>query len=148
MRKLVLSSAMLFAAASMSAGAQAGSVQAQPAGVTAQSNAAIAERAKLDGQIAATNVGGWYGRSWVVGFTTGLIGTGVIYTIAASSSPDLPTEQKLIIASESAIYQAMYEKGYTDKVKSKRKSTALKGGLLGTVGAVGVILLVQTYSGN
>lgn len=48
-----------------------------------------------------------------IGAVTGLIGTTI-----ANLSPDV---------------QAIYEKGYADTVRARRKSTSLKGGLLGTV---------------
>jgi hypothetical protein len=76
----------------------------------------------------------------VIGALTGLIGTTITYAVAATSTPQLPTEKKLIIADKPAEAQVMYEKGYADKVRSKRKSTALGGGLLGTAAFVVLVL--------
>jgi hypothetical protein len=45
---------------------------------------------------------------------------------------ELVPDKRLLIASQPITYQHMYEKAYGDKVKSKRKSSALTGGLLGT----------------
>jgi hypothetical protein len=87
---------------------------------------------------------GWFGRSVAIGAVTGLIGTTITYSIAATSTPQLPAEKKLAIANLSPDVQAIYEKGYADKVRARRKSTSLKGGLLGT--AAFVVLLLSSGS--
>jgi hypothetical protein len=109
--------------------------QQQPATATVsgQSPEAAMAKARLDGEIAALNSGGWFGRSVAIGAVTGLIGTTITYAVAATSTPELPAEKKLAIANQSPDLQAIYEKGYADKVRARRKSTSLKGGLLGTV---------------
>lgn len=119
--------------------------QQQPAPAALSSNASTAElaKARLDGEVAATNAGGWFGRSVVIGALSGIIGTTITYAVAASSTPQLPTEKKLAIADKPQDVQVMYEKGYADKVRSKRKSTALGGGLLGTAAFVAFV-----FSGN
>jgi hypothetical protein len=119
--------------------------QQQPAPAALSSNASAAElaKARLDGEVAATNAGGWFGRSVVIGALSGIIGTTITYAVAASSTPQLPTEKKLAIADKPQDVQVMYEKGYADKVRSKRKSTALGGGLLGTAAFVAFV-----FSGN
>lgn len=114
--------------------------QPAPAALTSNSTAAELAKARMDGEVAATNVGGWFGRSVVIGALTGLIGTTITYAVAATSTPQLPTDKKLIIADKPAEAQVMYEKGYADKVRSKRKSTALGGGLLGTAAFVVLVL--------
>jgi len=109
--------------------------QQQPtaAAVSGQSPEVAMAKARLDGEIAALNTGGWFGRSVAIGAVTGLIGTTITYAVAATSTPELPAEKKRAIASQSPDVQAIYEKGYADKVRAHRKSTSLKGGLLGTV---------------
>jgi hypothetical protein len=57
----------------------------------------------------------------------------------------MPPEKKLLITSPDASYKAFAEKAYADKVRSKRKSAALKGGLLGTAAFV---VLVAASSGG
>jgi hypothetical protein len=119
--------------------------QQAPAGLSSTAPAVELAKARLDGEVAATNAGGWFGRSVVIGALTGLIGTTITYAVAATSTPELPTEKKLLIADKPQDFQVMYEKGYADKVRKKRKSTALGGGLLGTAAFVA---LVVTSSGS
>jgi hypothetical protein len=69
----------------------------------------------------------------VIGAFTGLIGTTITYAVAATSTPELPAEKRLAIASQSPDVQAIYEKSYADKVRARRNSTSLEGGLLWTV---------------
>lgn len=116
---------------------------AAPAAVTAE----MLAKARLEGQSAAQNAGGWFGRSVAIGVFTGLIGTAVTYGVAANSGVELPAEKKLEIAGQPAAYQEHYEKAYADKVRSKRKSTALGGGILGTAAFV-VLLVSSAGSGN
>jgi hypothetical protein len=79
--------------------------------VSGQSPEVAMAKARLDGEIAALNTGGWFGRSVVIGAFTGLIGTTITYAVAATSTPELPAEKKLAIASQSPDVQAIYEKG-------------------------------------
>ncbi len=115
-----------------------------PATVSGQSPEAAMAKARLDGEIAAMNTGGWFGRSVAIGAVTGLLGTAVTYAVAATSTPELPTEKKLALANQLPDLQAVYEKGYADKVRAHRKSTSLKGGLLGTL----VFLVLVGSSGS
>ncbi|MEP6832116.1 MAG: hypothetical protein ABJB74_01930 [Gemmatimonas sp.] len=120
--------------------------QPLPAGITAPSSTEVLQRARLDGELAGDNAGGWMGRSFLAGVGAGLIGTGVVFGIAAGGTPQLPTDQRLLIASKPTDYQVMYTKGYSDKVKSKHKKTAIGGGLLGTAAFVGLILATSSSS--
>jgi len=117
---------------------------AQPASLTPDA----VSRAQVEGQTAAMNVGtgGWFGGSLVSGVFLGLIGTGVSYGLAAASNADMPPEKKLTITSPDVTYHALAEKAYADKVRAKRKSAALKGGLLGT--AAFVLLYASASSGS
>jgi hypothetical protein len=103
------------------------------ASAAAAAAAALAQ-GKADGQAAAATVGteSWYFGGFLSGLLVGLIGTGVSYALAASSGVELPPERRLLVSSQAAPYQQAYEKAYVGKVKSKRKSNALTGGLLGT----------------
>jgi hypothetical protein len=105
-------------------------------------------RAQLEGQTAAMNVGtgGWFGGSFASGVFLGLIGTGVSWGLAAGSNADMPPEKKLTITNPDASYRAFAEKAYGDKVRAKRKSAALKGGLLGT--AAFVLIYASASSGG
>jgi hypothetical protein len=105
-------------------------------------------RAQVEGQTAAMNVGtgGWFGGSFASGVFLGLIGTGVSWGLAAGSNADMPPEKKLTITNPDPSYRAFAEKAYGDKVRAKRKSAALKGGLLGT--AAFVLIYASASSGG
>jgi hypothetical protein len=96
----------------------------------AASSAALYAQAQADGRLAAASVGtgGWA----IGGFFVGLIGTGVSWALAGSSGVELPPDKRLHLASQPIEYQQAYEKSFADKVRSKRKSSALTNGLLGT----------------
>lgn len=122
--------------------------QAAPGSATAPGSAAaevtpeMIARAQMDGRTAAMNAGGWFGRSVAIGAITGLIGTVVTVGVASGSGVELPPEQKVAIARQPLIVQQTFEKSYADAVRSKRKSSSWKGGLLGT--AAFVVLLISS----
>lgn len=89
--------------------------------------------------------GGWFGGSLVSGVFLGLIGTGVSWGVAAASNVEMPPDKKLLITNPDPTYKAFAEKAYGDKVRSKRQSAALKGGLLGT--AAFVVLYAASSGG-
>jgi len=115
----------------------------QPAGLSAESVA----RARVDGETAAMNATGWFGRGVAVGFLAGPIGIAVGYAVAANSGVELPADKKLTIAKEPAEVQAVYEKSYADQVRKKRKSSINKGGWTGFAALVG-LLVVSGSSGG
>ena len=104
-------------------------------------------KAQLDGKTAAMTVGGWFGRSVVIGAVTGLIGTAVTVGVAGGSGVELPPEQKLAIVRQPVLVQQTFEKSYADAVRSKRKSSSWKGGLLGTAAFV-VLVISSAGSGQ
>jgi hypothetical protein len=128
--------------------------QTQPAGVTQNGVAAapsateVMAKARLDGQGDAQSVGtgGWMAGGVVTGVFTGLIGTAIIWAVAGSSDVSVPADRRLQIAGEPATYQQGYQAGYGEKLKSRRKSAALGGGLLGTAAFVLVILSSSSSS--
>ena len=116
---------------------------AQP--TTAPAATAPAEelaRGRLEGQVAAQSRGtsGWAVSGFLAGAGAGLIGTGVVWAIAAGSDVSPPADRRLLIVNQSAIYQQGFEMGYGEKLKSRRKRSALTGGLVGTAVAVVAIL--------
>jgi hypothetical protein len=117
----------------------------QGSAATAEASPELLARARMDGETAALNTGGWFGRSVAIGALSGLIGTVVTYAVASNSGVELPVDKKLLIAQQPAAYQMIYEKGYSDKVRQKRKSTSLSGGIVGTAAFV---LLVISSSGS
>lgn len=137
MRRLATVTALLLVTALPAVAQQ----QQGTAGPTNNAAAVIAQ-ATMDGQSTATNVGtgGWFGGSMVGGVFTGLIGTAVSYALAASSNVELPAQNRAQIATQQSDYQINFEKAYADKVRSKRKGAALKGGLVGTAAFVALVL--------
>ncbi len=74
--------------------------------------------------------GGRFAGGFALGFTLGLIGTGIAWGIASGSEPQprsIPDE-----INGEPVDQACYRMGYVNKAKSKNKSSAGLGGLLGT----------------
>lgn len=132
--------ALLFGASSLLA-----AQQQQPSAVTMAGSAAPSElmaKGRLDGQTSAQGVGtgGWMVGGVVTGVLTGLIGTAIIWAVAGSSDVSVPADRRLVIVDENATYQQAFEAGYGEKLKSKRKSAALGGGLLGTAALVLIVL--------
>ena len=76
---------------------------------------------------------------------TQLLGTAVIWGIAGSSAVCVPEDRRLLIVNENPIYQQAYLSGFTEKLRSRRKSVALKGGLLGT--AAFLVIYVSVAGG-
>ena len=105
-------------------------------------------KGQVEGQAAAQVVGtgGWVAGGVVTGVLTGLIGTAIIWAVAGSSDASVPADRKLLIAEQPSVYQQSYEAGYGQKLKSRRKSAALTGGLLGT--AAFVLLYLSASSGT
>jgi len=118
------------------------------AAVAAQA-AALVIQATAEGQAGAANVGssGWFAGGFASGLVLGLIGTGITWALAANSHVDLATDKRLLISSRSTTYQQLYEKAYGDKVKSKRKVSALTGGLLGTATILAIYLSATSGDG-
>ena len=114
----------------------------QVGAATTEATPEMMARAQMEGRSAAMNTGGWFGRSVVIGALTGLIGTAVTVGVASSSGVELPPEQKVAIARQPMLVQQTFEKSYADAVRSKRKSSSWKGGLLGT--AALVVLLISS----
>ena len=107
----------------------------------------VIAKAKLDGEMAATNANGWFGRGVVFGALTGPIGIGVGYLIAANSTVELPADLRLTIANQPPELQSVYEKAYADAVRKQRKSTYNKGGWTG-FGAWVLLVLASGSSGS
>jgi hypothetical protein len=106
-------------------------------------------QAQAEGQLAATSVGtgAWFGGGFASGLLLGLIGTGVTYAIAANSNAELPPDRRLLVMNQPLAYQQAYEKGFADKVRSKRRTSALTGGLLGTATILVIYLSAISDSG-
>ena len=90
-------------------------------------------KAQTEGREAGGQASSWFGRSLVIGLTTGLVGTGVTYVVAANKEgPRMSRDQELIIAGERIEWRRIYENAYVAEGKRVRKRSVLIGGLVGT----------------
>lgn len=101
-----------------------------------------------DGHATAEGVstGGWFGGGFASGVLLGLIGTGVIWAFAAGSDSEPTGALKASIADRSPVYQQGFNEAYRRKLSSKKKSSAVTGGLIGT--AVFLVIYVASTSGS
>ncbi len=65
---------------------------------------------QLDGNPAAMNAGGWFGRSVAIGAITGLIGTAATVGVAGGSGVELPRKQRVTIARQPMLVQQTVDK--------------------------------------
>jgi len=103
----------------------------------------IVARASLDGARTADmrGTGSHFAGGFVGGVLLGLIGTVIAYASADADAPDVPIKPPPIYADTSATYLLAFRRGYDDRLRARRKSAALGGGLLGT--AVAVVAVVS-----
>ena len=115
--------------------------QQQPA--QPQSTADAIAEGSLQGRAAAEGIGtgGYLAGGLLSGVTLGLIGTGITYAVAANSGVEVPASEMMMARERGAAYTQAYQEAFRDRVKDKRKSSALIGGLSGTA-----ILLVLVAS--
>jgi hypothetical protein len=124
--------------------------QTQPSAVTQSgvpSTADVMLKGQLSGQSNAQTVGtgGWFAGGFASGLVLGLIGTAVTWAVAGSSDVSLPPDRRLQIANESTAYQEGFQAGYAERLKSRRKGSALAGGLLGTLT---IVVIIVSNSGS
>jgi hypothetical protein len=98
----------------------------------------------LEGQALAEGhgTGGNLGTGLAVGVLTGFIGTGIGYFVIGPSPLSAEALQKSL--GKSADYQLGVKTGWEDKTRSKKRSSFLVGGLLGT--AAWVLVLTASRS--
>lgn len=103
----------------------------------------IVARASLDGARTADmrGTGGNFAGGFVGGVVLGLIGTVIAYASADADPPNVPIKPPPVYADTSGTYLLAFRRGYDDRLRAKRKSAALGGGLLGT--AVAVVAVVS-----
>jgi hypothetical protein len=133
-RRLLLYPATVLALITAPLAAQQPIQQAKPdSAAPAQDTSALIVHAQADGTASGATVGtgGWAAGGYLTGLVTGIIGVWIARAIAGSSNVELPPDRRLLIASQPVTYQQAYEKSYVNKVKSKRRSSALRGGLIG-----------------
>jgi hypothetical protein len=105
--------------------------------------AAVAEGREL---AESEGTGGWFAGGVGSGVLLGLIGTAVITVAANNSSNNVPASQQSILATKRPDYSQAFARGYREKLKSKKRTSALTGGLLGTAAFVAIYLGAR--SGN
>lgn len=90
-------------------------------------------QAQADATLAGSRVdtGGYAVGGFFTGLVTGIIGVWIARSIAGSGKIDVPPDARLAIASQPAAYQQAYQTSYAARVKAKRKSSMLRGGLIG-----------------
>ncbi len=98
-------------------------------------------KGKIDGsKYAEENYsgGGWVPPGFIGGFTLSLIGAGLALGASQKFSLGLTDQAKLDISQKEEDYQAGFEDGYKEKVKSKRLVPVIIGSLVGIVLAIGL----------
>lgn len=88
----------------------------------------------LEGERAAEVVGtnGYFAGGFVSGLALGLIGTGIAWTVAGSSEVAIPATTQAGIQTNGPEWVYAYQTAFAERLKARRKSAALSGGLLGT----------------
>jgi hypothetical protein len=101
-------------------------------------------RGSLDGSDAAARRGtsGHFAGGVMAGVLLGLIGTIIVYASADADPPHAPIRPQPVYSDTSAAYTLAFRRAYDDRMRSKRKSSALAGGLLGTAALVAVVVNV------
>lgn len=102
--------------------------------------------ATLHGQALAERqaVGGRFAGGFVSGLFLGLIGTGIAWAIAGSDDTPLPTAEASQLTRVNPDYHLFFQQGYSTKLKARRKSSALTGGLVGTATFVTIYLVATS----
>jgi hypothetical protein len=90
--------------------------------------------------------GGRFAGGFASGLLLGLIGTGIVYAIAGSDDTSIPALEATRLSTASPTYSLAFQQGYSERLKSRRRSSALTGGLLGTLTVV--VIYVSATSGN
>jgi len=123
--------------------AQAPAAAPQPSATDSSAAAAV-----LQGRALAETrgTGGRFAGGFVSGVLLGLIGTGIVYAIAGSDDTSVPALDAARLSTANPTYSLSFQQGYSERLKARRKSSALTGGLLGTL--TFVVIYVSATSGN
>jgi hypothetical protein len=103
--------------------------QAPHAAADSVVNAAVQE-----GTTAAQTIGTglWTVGGFAGGAVLGPIGAGLAYALASSSASSLPQSTATRIGKKEADFQLGFQQAYTDKLTTRRRSSAMVGGVAGT----------------
>ena len=126
----------------------AGTQSATSSGAAASSDASGVAVAVAEGRELAESegMGGWFAGGVASGLVLGLIGTAVITIAANNTSNNVPASQQSILATKPPDYSQAFARGYREKLKSKKRASALTGGLLGT--AVVLVIYASAQAGE
>lgn len=104
--------------------------------------------AVLHGRLAAErrSMGGRFAGGFASGLFLAFFGMGMTYVIAGSDDACPPVWDAPQLATTSPTYELAFRQGYAERLKSRRRSSALKGGILGTLAVV--VLVVASASNN
>ena len=138
---VALSLSMLLSGTAMAAGgivlAQAG--DRTGVGIQSGEGGFTYEQGFLEGERQARGTkAGKFGTGIVVGLLTGLIGTGIGYFIVGSKNLDGMAMSR--ISDKGSDYQLGFRTAWDEKTTSKKRSSFLLGGLLGTAAFVAILL--------
>ena len=116
-----------------------------PSVAAATSDASSVATAVAEGRELAESesTAGWFGGGFASGLLLGLIGTAVITITAHNSGVNVPGSQQSILATRPPDYSQAFSRAYREKLKSKKRSSALVGGLLGTATFVVIYINAQ-----
>ena len=132
--------ACLQAAPSKMTGSDQPIVQPTPADASeTAATAAAAGRELAESQSSA----GWFVGGLASGVALGLIGTAIIYAAASNSGATMPSAQQSVLATKSPLYSESFTRSFREQMKSRHKSSAVGGGLLGTAAFVVIYLSAQ-----
>jgi hypothetical protein len=134
---------LLICLLALAALAPAGSAHAQQQPVATDS---IYGAGVQEGITAAQSVGTglWTLTGFASGALLGPIGTGLAYALAAGSASELPTPITGRIGKKETGFKLGFQQAYTDHLTSKRRGSALVGGLAGTalLATAGTVVLM------
>ena len=118
--------------------AQTGQVGAQPSG----DPTALFATGFADGRSAAEahGTGGWFWGGFAGGLGLSWIGTALVYYGAANSASFPTPSEQGPLSTKHAVYVLGFNEAYRTRLNSKKKSSALLGGILGTTTGLLVVL--------
>lgn len=115
----------------LSVAASAAPLSAQAARPAADSLVSVAiQEGTTTAQTIGTGI--WTVGGFAGGALLGPIGAGLAYALASSAASSLPQSTVTRIGKKEADFQLGFQQAYTDKVTSRRRSSAMVGGLAGT----------------
>ena len=82
------------------------------------------------------------GTGFAVGLFTGFIGTGIGYAVLGPAP--LSRQALLALEEKNTEYQLGFRNGWEEETKSKKRSSFVKGGVIGTIITIAALLIVYT----